>query len=222
MLAISLISDSHYAAQDTTTLRKAIEICNTENLMYLPIISPKGIFLGMLHKDDMESQENHNLKLRTIQQSFLDYKVFDYQHIIDVFTSINSHNIPCIAVVDSNNTFKGIITYTAVSKSIAQLMGSQIPGAIIVIEIEYRDYSLAHIARIIEENNYKLTCSFSRFIDNSSTIELLIRVNSHDIGLLASELNRHGYAIKTYHEGRNSLDELYDSRVHNLLHYLQI
>lgn len=222
MIALSLISESHQALQDTISEKSARNILQQNRLFHMPVVDHNNEFLGMLCEEDIPTKPSDTLLLHDIQNKFLQIKVFAHQHIYEIIEKTFSQELSCIAVVDDNNNYIGLITCNSLIKYFANIASLNQPGAILILEMHTKDYTLQKITQIIEENSGKILSLYSTIIPDSTKIELTLKLNTHDIGEIIAELNRFDYTIKTYFEGVSKLHELYKTRIDNLTHYLNM
>ncbi|HON53140.1 MAG TPA: hypothetical protein P5243_02855 [Bacteroidales bacterium] len=222
MIALSLISENYIPLKDTDSEKIAYDSMFNTRLFHLPVIDENNMFLGMLCEEDISNKPSNSLLLKDIQPKLIQTKVYAHQHIYDIIEKTFNQELSCIAVVDDNNTYLGLIPCSTLTKYFANITSLQQPGAIIVLEMHTKDYTLQKITQIIEENSAKIISLYTTIIPDSTKIELTIKLNTHDIGEIIAELNRFDYTIKTYFEGYSKLHELYKNRIDNLTHYLNI
>ena len=96
------------------------------------------------------------------------------------------------------------------------------PGSILVLSMELVSYSLAEIARLVEENNAKIISStITEDPLDSSRIRLTIKVNQADLTRIVATLERFDYKIiARYQETRTP--ELDRDRFDLFMRYLNI
>jgi len=96
------------------------------------------------------------------------------------------------------------------------------PGAIIVLELAERDYSLSQIAQIIESNNVKVVSMYVASLADSTKLEITIKLNSNDISSVIRTFERYNITIKTWTASSDSIDQFYQERLDLLMKYLNI
>ena len=96
------------------------------------------------------------------------------------------------------------------------------PGGIIVLEITERDYSLAHIAQIIESNNIKVLSMYITSPADSTRLEVTLKVNSTYLASVLITFERYNYDLKTWITTDDSLDRFYSERFDLLMKYLNM
>ena len=104
---------------------------------------------------------------------------------------------------------------------IADMPVANNPGGVIVLELNYNDYSLEAIARIIEENNTKILGTFITSHPDSTKMQLTIKVNTVDIRAIVSSLQRHEYSITYFEDSGDFNDDLKD-RFDSFMNFLNL
>jgi hypothetical protein len=93
------------------------------------------------------------------------------------------------------------------------------PGSIVVLQMNTHDYSLTEIARIVEENNAKVLSSFISSSDDTTEIEVTIKINADNIDRILQSFSRYDYVVKaTFQKGRfeDDLKKRYDELINFL------
>ena len=115
----------------------------------------------------------------------------------------------------------GIVTYNDLLRNASNFMSLNEPGALIVLEMDNRDYSFTEINRIVESNDAQIT-QLNTFTDPETGLsEITIRVNKLEVSDIISTFQRYEYTVKYYFG-----EELYENELRNnydhLMNYLNI
>ena len=118
--------------------------------------------------------------------------------------------------MDDENEYFGVITVQDTITSFAQTAAVQAPGAILVLSMDSRDYSLTEISRLIESENAKILGSTIRDDSQDPTkIKLTLKINKTDLSHVVATLERFDYKIigrfqepKVFDDGKERLDIL--------------
>jgi CBS domain-containing protein len=158
---------------------------------------------------------NHELTL---------YKPFvaTEQHIFEVIGLASRLKLSVVPVLDSKNNYKGVITSTDLIRHIAGISSMDQPGAIIVLEVIDRDYSLSQIAQIVESNNVKILSMYITSSPASTRLEVTLKVNTSDLMSVIRTFERYNYEVKTWVTENDSMDRFYTERIDLLMKYLNI
>jgi hypothetical protein len=90
-----------------------------------------------------------------------------------------------------------------------------------VLELNQNDYTMSEISRIVESNDAKILSLNTRLINESSKLELTIKVNHINIEAIIQSFNRFNYDIKAYFGENRKDDDLLLERYESLLTYLK-
>ena len=115
----------------------------------------------------------------------------------------------------------GVVTYDDLLRNASEFMSLSQPGALIVLELDDKNYSLAEISRIVESNDAQIT-QLNTYTDSDTGImQITIRVSKLEVSDIVSTFQRYEYNIKYYFG-----EELYENEVKtnydNLMNYLKI
>ena len=85
-----------------------------------------------------------------------------------------------------------------------------------------KDYSLAHVAQVVESNEAKILFSHLTNIPDTTMVELTIKVNTADITSIIQTFNRYNYNVVGVYNANNDMDELLDERYDLLMKLLNL
>jgi Mg/Co/Ni transporter MgtE len=126
-----------------------------------------------------------------------------------------------IPVVDKEENFLGVVTQDSIINNFARLNSVMESGSVIVLELNRKDYSLAEIARIVEESNASILSSYISTQKDSLKVEVTIKVNTSDIKQIISSFERYSYTVVGSYQETEYYDDLKD-RFNALMSYLNI
>jgi hypothetical protein len=116
-----------------------------------------------------------------------------------------------------------MISKELISESIPSLITSDSGyGAIIVLELTERDYSLSQIAQIIESNDVKVIGLNVASPADSTILEITIKLNSNEISSIIRTFERYNIPVKTWTTNSDTIDQFYQERYDLLMKYLNI
>ena len=176
------------------------------------IISDTDIYdLGMID----EPIGNHKLSL---------FSPFVYadQHIYDVVEIASRLNLTVIPVLDEKKNYTGLIGQTDLLAQFATLTAVKEPGGIIVLEMNHHDYSLSQISQIIESNNVRILSLYVKNAEESTRMEVTIKINSSDLTSIIKTFDRYNYHIKASFMDDENLNNFYKNRYEQFMRYLNI
>jgi hypothetical protein len=106
--------------------------------------------------------------------------------------------------------------------SFAQTASVQMPGSILVLSVDLIDYSLAEIARFVEENNAKIISStIVEDTLDAGKIKVTIKINQLEISRIVATLERFGYTVIGRYQDQQP-EDAGKERIDMLMRYLNI
>ena len=182
----------------------------------------KGKFLGFISEEIILEKNDSSKFVDAYDLYGQDCFVFENQHFYDVIKAASAYENQLVAVLSEEGTFIGVIAIEDTIAAFAQSTAVQEPGAIIVLSMNQRDYSLAEISRLVEGENAKILSScISNDLMDTAKIKLTLKINKTDLSPIIATFERFGYKIIGRFqevEKRSSDQERYDM----LMKYLNI
>ena len=220
MRAADLITHSVPVLKKTDTGSFALHTMADHHLSQLPIVQSEKL-LGLVREEDILNHHNNDAKLQEMKLKLLKPFIHDYEHIFEVLKVSSELKLKVIPVVDKDENYMGSITLEDLMNYFARETDILEPGAIVVLEIAVGDYSLADIARIIEQESAKILCVFAGTDKEKTKIELTLKLNVSDIQGIIQSLQRHSYVIKDSYQEPEYFEDLKD-RYDSLMDYLDV
>ncbi len=193
MEAITLVNYSIPNLKPEDSFTNAVELMDINNLKQLPIVE-NGKYLGMASIIMLENNLDKKGKIGDILPEYSETFAKPNQHVIELLNTFFINELDMIAIVDEGNSYKGVISKNDIFHQVAELFGHEL-GAILVLEINDRDYSLAEIARLIESNDTKILSSFFYRNENLMGNYLVLKLNRQNVNTSIATLERFGYEI---------------------------
>ncbi len=161
----------------------------------LPVVE-KGKFLGFLSEEIILEENNSTHRVRDYDLYAEDCFVFENQHFYDVIKLASEYEVQLVAVISETGSFTGVIAIEDTIAAFAQTTAVQVPGAIVVISMNQRDYSLAEISRLVEGEHAQIlsSCVTNDFKDPSK-VKLTLKINKTDLSHISATFERFGYKI---------------------------
>jgi acetoin utilization protein AcuB len=200
--------------------RDAFHLLSDYHVKHLPVVEDKRL-AGLISEEDIF---NHKLSDPLSEYDFELMRRFaarEDDHVFEVIRVMGDHRLTVMPVVDAEDHYIGLISQNDLLRYFADTASFTEHGAVLVLEMARRDYSLATISRIIEEEDVQVLSSFVTSSTDPETLELTLKLNRHDLARVIASLERHDYMVKeTFGELENAdiLRERYDS----LMNYLNI
>lgn len=219
MIARELISHLIHPLRTSDTGEQALTYLQVYHLKHLPIVNNE-LLLGTISEEDITTSPIDE-PIGSFSLGLNKAFVRDSDHLFEVMNVMANHKLTVIPVVDQKDNYLGLITLEDLIQYYARSFSFSEPGAIIVIELQKSDYSLAEISRIIESENTLVLSSFLTHDEGTKKMYVTLKTNQTEVQHLQATLERFGYTIKATFSDEGyfeSLQDHYDA----FLHYLNV
>ncbi|MCD4682256.1 MAG: hypothetical protein K8R86_03145, partial [Bacteroidales bacterium] len=179
-------------------------------------------FLGLIGETDVYNLEDPDLSLVDQNVPYKNFFVREHQHIFEVIKKMSSEKITVLPVLNEKDQYLGCITANILTEHFAEFISIDNPGAIIILELNQKDFVLSQIAQIIESQDAKILTLYITPEKESTKMELTLKISKMEIQPIIQALNRYNYIIKaTFTEDEGMYEDLRD-RYDSLMNYLNI
>lgn len=220
MIAKQLIADGIMPLKTSDTGKAALDWMNDYKVSHLPIVNNQK-FLGLISEMDILNLNNFEEPLGNHKLSLIQPYVKQNQHIYDVLQLVNTLGLTIVPVLNDEEDYLGCITLPNLLKYFAESLSVENPGAIIVLEMAQNNYSLTEIANIVESNDTKILSMYIFGHEDSTRIEVVLKINKLDIAAILKTFDRYGYFVKASFNEDTNFDDLKD-RYNILMNYLNV
>ncbi len=202
------------------TGKDAFRALSDYHVHHLPVVQD-GRLVGLLSEEDIF---NHKLYEPISEYDFSmlrRYFVRHTDHVFDVMRVMGEHRLTVIPVVDDANNYLGLITLGDLLRFFAHTASLTEPGSVLVLEVARRDYSLAMLARIVEEENAKILAAFVTSTPDNDCLEVTLKISTQNLGRVLAALHRYEYSVKHSFAESDYIDALRE-RYDSLMAYLNV
>jgi len=220
MLAAELISDAIPPIHTSDSIQKVVDRMVEFRVRHLPIVNQEQ-FLGLVAESDILAETDYQTAIGALALSLVNPYVLEDQHIYDVIRLFYEQQLTVVPVLDVKKNYLGMISINAMNAYFAHLTSVEQPGAIIVLEINNKNNSLAHMAQIVESDNAQILSSYVRSFPDSTKMEVTLKVNKQDISAIIATFLRYEYDVKATFNYKDNNDNSMD-RYDSLMNYLNL
>jgi CBS domain-containing protein len=220
MFAAEIISDAIPSLRTDDTVQKALDRMNDFKLKHLPVVNEVTL-LGLVSEDDLLNIADHNTLLSNAAVNMLNVFVLNNAHTYDVIRLLGQLKLTAVPVLDQQKNYLGLVTIGNMVNAVAEQYAVNEPGGIIVLEISNRDNSLAHIAQIVEADNAQILSSYVNSFEDSTRLEVTLKVNKTEITSLVASFERYDYQVKEVYNN-TQIDDGSQERYDSFMNYLNV
>lgn len=220
MTALDLIAHDIPALKIEQTGRDAFHLLSDHHVKHLPVVDGTRL-VGIISEEDVF---NHKLYEPVSEYNFALVRttsVRSDEHLFEIMRVMGENRLTVIPVTDKEGNYLGIVSQNMILRVFSSSTSFAMPGGVIILEMNRRDYSLTAIARVVEEESARILTSMVTSSPDSELLEVTIKINRDDATRIVAALERMGHTVKqTFADDAYSdtLKERYDS----LMNYLSI
>lgn len=220
MTAAELISEIIPPLRPDQTGDKALQWMNEFRVSHLPVVNGTD-YMGIISEDEIYDMSDPSEKIGDYFPNLPKPFIYDNRHVYEAMKVISDAKITVVPVLDSENQYLGCTDLLYLMSQITAINSIKEVGGILVLVMNQHDYSLTEIARIVEENGAKVLSAYITSTDESTEIELTLKINTTDLDRIIQTFNRYDYQIKaSFAKGR--FQEDLKKRYDELMNYLNM
>ena len=200
-------------------IQRAMDVLSQEEIAEV-IITEEGRYLYMLRELDIISGIGETLN--TVSAEREGHFVYQDDHILKAFKKTQDNDLSIIPVVDREMKYLGAIRKEEILDYLSDSYSISEKESVIIIEHLARDYSLANISSIIEQEGGKILGVLMSPTENQNErlwISLTIHTNS--LQHIISSLERHEYEIVAQMSDEEN-ETIVKERYESLMNFLNV
>ena len=211
MFARQFVSSKIIPVQQTTSIGEVQSLFLDSELNLLPLLAAEKV-MGWISSQQVLLADNLEANVSTLalpREPKMEIK--EDTHFFELVRIFAESNAKQLLVTDANDAYVGLILADELGMQWHQQTYLKNPGAILVLEMEWIQYSLAEIARIAESNDVKiLQLVLQNKSENTEIVKIALKLNRYEIGGLLAAFERYGYEITYKFTGDVETDSFED------------
>ena len=220
MLAKELINPDIPTLKTSDSGTMALELMEDFKVTELPIVN-NSQFLGLITENDILNLANPNEAIGNHELSLEKPAINAYEHIYEVLSKISKYKLRLSPILDDDNSYLGVITLPILIEAISNLAAIKDVGGILQLEMNESDYSLSEISQIVESNDAKVLSLYIHTHDDSSKMDVTLKINKTDLSPIIQTFERYNYKIAaSFHKSEMQVD--LKQRYNEFINYLNI
>ena len=206
MTAKELLNESINVLRHTDTVAAAVGYLNGQGLTELPVVKNKFLY-NYARIENLNQVDDHSLKLdEVIAENVHAPSVFHNQHLYEIVPIMAVSELSVIAVLGENKEFEGTIDQRRINKLITESMTYRGLGAVVVLNLEDRDFSPAAICRWVEENGAKVIGMMVKS-EEMGRLKVNLKLNTTVSRNIVSTFQRQGYKVENVYLSEDQNDQ---------------
>lgn len=219
MLVSEIVNTSLPSLNINDRVSFALDLMDDYDVLELPVVSEKK-YLGIISKDELTDAETPEMKIASLGH-LQGFAIRIDEHFLTALQLISQNELSLLPVINHQQELEGVILLKELARTITQFTGAAERGAVIVLEIEKRNFSFGELSRLIETNDAYIT-QLNTYTEPATGLMIVtIKINKVEVSSIIATLQRYEYTVR-YYFGRedyaNELKENYD----HLMSYLNM
>ena len=220
MFAKEIISYYIPALKGKSTGDEALAQMDEHRCSHLPVVD-KGKYHGVISENEILDWEDSSQSFNSIKKTLVRPFVNVYSHVYEVISLVSELHITVVPILDDKEEYIGMISLQDLAFAFSKITNANVPGGVIILEVNVRDYSLAQASQIVESDHAKILSSYISNTSDSMKIELVLKTNKEDLSSIINSFNRYNYNVKaSFHESQ--FDEDIQRRYEQFMNYLNM
>lgn len=221
MLVSDLITDEVPPLKYNDTVDQALHWMEEFKVNHLAVIKGNELIGLIAESDLLDTNSGADEEIGKINIRFINPVIHQAQHAYDALKLMTGMNVTLLPVLDDKEKFAGSVTYKSALEKFTGFSAIQEPGGIIELEMFKNDYSLTQIAGIVEGNDAKILSLYVSSLEDSTKIEVTLKVNKEDLSRILQTFYRYNYNVKaSYHQ--SDFEEDLKGRFNEFIRFLNI
>jgi predicted transcriptional regulator len=219
MKARDAIHTATPALQADDTIEEALGLLMEHHVGHLPVVNDDGTLAGLVSENRLMEADGPATEVGALL-SARPVHVAPEEHIFDAARTMVQHDLSVIPVATPQGRYLGLIRRHDIFDKFAQMLSTQQAGAIVALEVDPRDYALAQLIHLIEQNDGKVLAVASESPEQSTEkIRVTLKLNVKDTARIRHVLEHNGYhVVASFGEEEEELEEL----VEEFVRYLEV
>jgi acetoin utilization protein AcuB len=220
MIITQLISTNIPQLTLQDKVSKALTMMDDFEISHLCVVQ-KDKFIGIVSKEDLLLASNETATLDSLQEDYIHSVILEQEHFSKALQIVSEKNLTLLPVLNAERDYIGVITSANLLHQLSFFLGADVPGGIIIIEMENRNFSFSEISRLIETHDSLITQLNTQLNKETGLLQITLKLNKTEIADIIATLQRFEYNIIAYYGEEAYTNELQDNYSH-LMHYLNI
>ncbi|HJW15839.1 MAG TPA: CBS domain-containing protein [Flavisolibacter sp.] len=218
MLTRELISNSIPYLHKEDKVHHALQLMNDYHVAHLPVVENDS-YLGIISEEQLlQSDDDNTLDELHITDGTTSVQAND--HFLKAIQTAVINKLSVVPVVEEKHLL-GIVTYNDLLRNASNFMSLNEPGALIVLEMDSKNYSFNEINRIVESNDAQITQLNTYTDPETGMSQITIRVSKLEVSDIIGTFQRYEYNVK-YYFGEELFENELRTNYDNLMNYLKI
>ena len=220
MIARELITNDVPPIRSSETVEKALNWLDEFKVTHLAVVDGTQ-YQGLISENILYDAASSDMTIAELNVTLNRPFVYEDRHIYEVMKMVSEMQLSIAPILDKSDNYMGLTTLPSLMQLISNTSSISEPGSVIVLELNQNDYSLGHLAQIIEGDDTKILSTYITSAADSTLMEVTIKVNRKNIQGVLQALARYDYVVNASYSEIDYQEDMKD-RFESLMKYLDM
>jgi acetoin utilization protein AcuB len=220
MIARELITNDVPPIRSSETVEKALNWLDEFKVTHLAVVDGTQ-YQGLISEDILYDAASSDMTIAELNLTLNRPFIYEDRHIYEVMKMVSEMQLSIAPILDKSDNYMGLTTLPSLMHLISNTSSISEPGSVIVLELNQNDYSLGHLAQIIEGDDTKILSTYITSAVDSTLMEVTIKVNRKNIQGVLQALARYDYVVNASYSEIDYQEDMKD-RFESLMKYLDM
>jgi len=219
MLAKDITTQGYPMLRLEDTAAFVLKCMEDFEVQHLPVVKNE-YYIGLVNKEsvlDLEAKQTIAHLIEPLSRFYINGSA----HFLTALHLFSKHQLTLLPILNEQQECVGVIPQKNLNDQLAQFLGLDQPGAIIVLSILPLQYSLAEMSRLVETNNAQIVQLNSYFDQANGAMVITIKLNREEAAAVIATFQRYDYQVLHYF-GNSPLNNDLEDHYHHLMNYLDV
>src|SRR5690606_37652348 len=162
-----------------------------------------------------------DLKLAEIKDFTDSFYITENSSLLDAVQKFHNFDTNILPVINEEKQYQGLLMMDDVISGLSAMPFILEPGAILVIEVSQKQFSISEIAKIAESNNARIIGLFVTEYSDGDKVRIALKLISENLASVGETFERFGYTV-VFKFFNDEKEDLYKDRFEQLMKYLGV
>jgi CBS-domain-containing membrane protein len=212
------LSDSIAPLRTDDTVEHALGQLLEHRVRHLPVIDEADLLAGIISEDQLLRAPDPDTAIGKLLD-VAPLSIHPEEHIFDAARMMVNHGLSTLPATRRGRRYVGLVLRFEIFDHFARMLATQQPGAILALEVEPRDYSLARLVHLIEQNDAKVLAVASQQDYAEGKFRVTLKLNVGDTARVRHVLQHNNYDVVA---AFGEQDDAFADRIEEFMRYLEV
>lgn len=196
----------------------ALGLLDDFNLTHIPVFEALN-FIGNISKETLEENAADE-KLAEIKDYAEYFYITENASLFDAMQKFHTYSTNILPVINEEKHYLGFLMMDDVISALSTMPFIAEPGAIMMVEISQKQFSISEVSKIVESNNARVVGLFVTAYEEER-VQITVKLISDNLASVSETFERFGYSV-VHKFFSDEKEEMLRERYDQLMKYLDI